>query len=396
MATKKDFDGLGDLLNGLGDSKVAEVLPELSVESSSAVDINLIDANPHQPRFEEDVEELKASIQGAYKDLLSSNNYDEEKIKPEDGLLQPILLSKTENDTFICVGGHRRLKACRELGHKTIKANVVQLDPAQLVTFSIVENLQRVDLTPLETALAVDKAIASRAFESESKLAEALGKTPAWLSKCKSILKLPTVILDDLHKDRSEIGLEILVDLQRLQSDITKEELYFAYKKGEVKGTDIREAIKEEKQGGYIPKPIFTQSGSTLKLEFDCSEFVDGDILDIKDELIAFAKKLKDERAGFSQSVSYSFIKCMDLSKDSIYIEYQDGNSHSVSYTTAKTIFKNIYSSSIIDELPSGSELPRVYYTNGTDSSAGSDFINTLPNWKQNGTDSLSWIEFTK
>lgn len=63
-------------------------------------------------------------------------------------------------------------------------------------------------------------------------MAKALGKTPAFISKCKSVLKLPKEILEDLHDDKSKIGLEILIGIQRVKDDSTKISLYeFQYKK---------------------------------------------------------------------------------------------------------------------------------------------------------------------
>ena len=380
--SKKDFEGFDDILVD------GEIVKDLVPDSSSCIDIHLVKRNPHQPRFyenEEDVEELMQSIKGAYEDLLQTNNFDESKIKPEDGLLQPIIVSPCDDGTFICVGGHRRLEACKRLVHKTIKANIVKLDESQLVTFSIVENLQRKNLSDFETALAVDKAIASGAFDSESKLAETLGKKPSFISKCKNVLKLPTVILDDLHQDRTNIGLEILNDLQRLQNSVTQEDLYFKYKAGEIKGSDIRAAIKEEKGFNTIEKPIFTRSGKTLKLEIDCSKYFDDDLSDIQDEIINFIKISKEKRQDLSQPIEQPLIKCLDLFKNTIYIEYNNGDNQNVSYTKAKGIFKKIY-----DNLEEGTQILPILYTNCSDSSAGCDFINTLPNWKQNGESTTS------
>ena len=61
------------------------------------------------------------------------------------------------------------------------------------------------------------------------------------------MLKLPKEILEDLHDDKSKIGLEILVDLQRVKDDDKKIELYEKYKKGEIKQLEIRDTIKKDK-----------------------------------------------------------------------------------------------------------------------------------------------------
>ena len=245
--------------------------------NTNIYDINSIDPNPHQPRFDENVDELKASIQNAFEELKEQ----EPNTKPEDGLLEPIIISpKSTGVGFVCVGGHRRLKACKELGHSTIKANCIKLNEAQLLSFSIVENLQRVNLTALETAIAINRALDTKVFKSETHLAKALGKTPAFISKCKSVLKLPKEILEDLHDDKSKIGLEILVDLQRVKDDDKKIELYEKYKKGEIKQVEIRDAIKKDKNKveKYKQSYNFEATGAlleeiqALKLAFDLKE----------------------------------------------------------------------------------------------------------------------------
>lgn len=178
---------LSDLTEALQDETFVTELANTNI-----YDINSIYPNPHQPRFDENVDELKSSIQSAFEDLKEQ----EPNTRLEDGLLEPIIITpKSDNSGFICVGGHRRLKACKELGHSTIKANCIKLNEAQLLSFSIVENLQRVNLTPLETAIAINRALDTKVFKSESHLAKALGKTPTFISKCKSVLKLPKEIL---------------------------------------------------------------------------------------------------------------------------------------------------------------------------------------------------------
>ncbi|MCT7643870.1 ParB/RepB/Spo0J family partition protein [Aliarcobacter butzleri] len=260
---------------------------------TTVFDINSIYPNPHQPRFNEDVEGLKASIVAAYEDMKK----EDENIKPEDGLLEPIIISPKDNGQgYICVGGHRRLKACKELGHETIKANCIKLNERQRLSFSIVENLQRENLTALETAIAIDKAIATNLFASETELANDLGKPQAFISKCKSVLKLPKTILDDLHKDKSKIGLEILVDLQRVKDENTKLDLYNRYKKGEIKLSDIREVIKKEKNKKDTIKPNFIIKHKSIKLDLNLEKYDLAEIEALEKDIINFFKKVKKDK----------------------------------------------------------------------------------------------------
>jgi len=95
--------------------------------------------NPYQPRRffdEESLKELAGSIKS-------------------QGLLNPVLGHKDEEGYFL-VAGERRLRACRQLGMDTIKAVIVEADPE---IASLVDNIQREDLHPMERALAVKKLL---------------------------------------------------------------------------------------------------------------------------------------------------------------------------------------------------------------------------------------------
>ena len=68
-----------------------------------------------------------------------------------------------------------------------------------------------------------------------------------------------------MHDDKSKIGLEILVDLQRVKDDEKKLELYEKYKQGEIKQVEIREAIKKEKK--VITKDSFKKIANRYKID---------------------------------------------------------------------------------------------------------------------------------
>ncbi|NUW28967.1 ParB/RepB/Spo0J family partition protein [Aliarcobacter butzleri] len=280
-----NLDGLNEALES------EEFVTQLA--DTTVFDINSIYPNPHQPRFNEDVEGLKASIVAAYEDMKK----EDDSTKPEDGLLMPIIISpKDDGQGYICIGGHRRLKACKELGHKTIKANCKKLNERQCSSFSVVENLQRENLTALELAIAVDKDLSSGLFADESDLAKVWGKPIQFISKCKSVLKLPKTILDDLHKDKSKIGLEILVDLQRVKDENTKLDLYNRYKKGEIKLAEIREAIKKEKNKKDTIKPNFIIKHKSIKLDLNLEKYDLAQIEALEKDIINFFKKVKKDK----------------------------------------------------------------------------------------------------
>lgn len=224
------------------------------------ININLIQANPFQPRFNEEVEDLKASIK-------------------ESGIIQAITLTK-KGTNYVIVAGHRRFKAWCELGHTMLPAeyyNIIKLEEHELQTLAIVENLQREDLHPLELAISVDNAINNGI--NRDALSKHLGKSKSYISKCLSILKLSGVILDHLQKNNDKIGLEILVDLQRLKDEAMQELLFFDYINGKITRDDIRNEIsnlkakpkKYKKNTRFVPslsnKKIFDEMGINLEID---------------------------------------------------------------------------------------------------------------------------------
>lgn len=236
--------------------------------ATSELDISLLMPNPYQPRFNEEVEELKASIK-------------------ESGLIAPIAVTLIKG-RYIVVGGHRRLKACRELGFKSIKCNLLEnIDEKSLQTLAIVENLQRQDLHPIEVAIAVDNALNNGFARSE--LVTALGKSESFISKCLSVLKLSGVILDDMQKSKAKIGLDILVELQRFEDETTQEDLYFRYKSGSITREYLRSLLSNKKED----KKAIVKNDKKISISFAWSHLEEDDKTKFEDELEQLILKYK-------------------------------------------------------------------------------------------------------
>lgn len=138
------------------------------------VPIDQIEPNPFQTRShvgEEQLAELAASI--------SAN-----------GVVQPILLRPQANGRFQLIAGERRWRASRVAGKKTIPAILRQVSDEQAMEITIVENLQRADLNPMEQARAFDRL--SREFHmTQEQMAQRTGKDRASVSNFLRLLRLP-------------------------------------------------------------------------------------------------------------------------------------------------------------------------------------------------------------
>lgn len=114
----------------------------------------------------------------------SHSNLDElvESIR-KIGLLQPIVVRTDGSGNFEVVAGNRRLSACKKLGWKKIVCHVVELNDKEAFEASIIENVQRNSLDPIEEGLAYRKYIQEFGSGGVSELAEKLSKSISYISK---------------------------------------------------------------------------------------------------------------------------------------------------------------------------------------------------------------------
>ncbi len=167
-------------------------LPEdygiLKDEKYVDVDVEDLKPNPLQPRqdFDKDsIDELAQSMK-------------------ETGMLQPIVVVPEENHYKIVVG-ERRWRAARKIGIQKIPAVVRHLSEKQQIEASLVENLQRKDLNPIEIAFAYQKLIHELKYNQED-VAEKVGKDRASVANYLRLLKLPQEIQRMVAEGKLSMG----------------------------------------------------------------------------------------------------------------------------------------------------------------------------------------------
>ena len=166
MTTPTDRSGLG---RGL-----ASLIPQrpTPVAAPAESPISRIRRNPYQPRRRFDADELQqlaASIR-------------------DHGIIQPILVTETL-DGYQLVAGERRVRAAEIAGLERVPAIVRQLAPRDQLELALVENLQREDLDPIETALAYRQLIEEFGFTQEQ-LAERVGRARSTVANTLRLLDL--------------------------------------------------------------------------------------------------------------------------------------------------------------------------------------------------------------
>ena len=141
------------------------------------VAVDLIDRNPYQTRsgFDEaKLKELAASIAAT-------------------GVVQPVVLRRAPQGRYTLITGERRLLASRQAGKTTIPAILRDVSDQQTMEMTVVENLQRADLNPMEQARAFERL--SREFHlTQEQMAERTGKDRATVANFLRLLRLPAAV----------------------------------------------------------------------------------------------------------------------------------------------------------------------------------------------------------
>jgi ParB family chromosome partitioning protein len=116
------------------------------------------------------------------------------------GLLQPIIVRMVNDDCYEIVAGNRRYEACKSLGWRKITCHVQDLDEKSAFETSLVENIQRKTLNPLEEAEAFRKYVLDFGWGGVSDLANRINKSVGFISKRLALLKLPPEILASINE----------------------------------------------------------------------------------------------------------------------------------------------------------------------------------------------------
>jgi ParB family transcriptional regulator, chromosome partitioning protein len=159
-----------------------DLMAELSATDNPAsekfplIDISQIDSNPDQPRREFDPAAMKSLAEsiGAH------------------GLLQPVVVRRV-NDRYELIAGERRLRAAIQAGWTEVPAHVIQADDRQVAEMSVIENLHRKDLNPLEKAVSFQRYLEQYGCTQEE-LAARLKIDRSTIANLIRLLELPEVV----------------------------------------------------------------------------------------------------------------------------------------------------------------------------------------------------------
>ncbi|MHB1315096.1 MAG: ParB/RepB/Spo0J family partition protein [Christensenellales bacterium] len=173
---------------GKGLSALIEEAAQEQEGPSREIEIHLIDPNREQPRHEFDAEKLKE---------LSDSIL-------QYGVVQPIIVAP-RNGRYILVAGERRWRASKIAGLKYIPAVVREYTEQEILEISLIENLQRADLNPVEQAMGIARLMEEYQLTQEQ-TAIKLGKSRPQIANILRLLHLSPVVLEKLRQGELTTG----------------------------------------------------------------------------------------------------------------------------------------------------------------------------------------------
>ena len=183
------------------------------MEKLKLIRISDIQKNPYQPRKEfskEKIQELAQSIK-------------------ENGLIQPIIVRQSPVIGYEILAGERRYRASIEAGLSEVPVIIKKLSDQDMMVHSIIENLQREDLNPIEEAKAYQSLIDKGYTHAD--IAEKMGKSRPYITNLVRLLTLPNFILKEVETGKlSQAHARLLIQLplkeqKNLLNRIQKEDL---------------------------------------------------------------------------------------------------------------------------------------------------------------------------
>lgn len=172
------------------------------MEEFKIVQIKDIQKNPYQPRkefSEEKIQELAQSIK-------------------ENGLIQPIIVRKSPVLGYEILAGERRYRASIAAGLSEVPVIVKQISDQDMMLHSIIENIQRENLNPIEEAKAYQSLI-DKGF-THTEIAEKMGKSRPYITNLVRLLGLPKHILTEVESGKlSQAHARLLIQLSSNRQD---------------------------------------------------------------------------------------------------------------------------------------------------------------------------------
>jgi ParB family chromosome partitioning protein len=167
----------------------------------------------------------------------------------EKGLLQPIVV-RSKGSYYEIVAGNRRYKACTTLGWRKIVCHVVELSDKEAFEVSLIENMQRTDMDPIEEAHAFKNYVLTFGWGGISELAAKIGKSVSYVDKRIRLLDLPSDVLDSILKFK--INRSAAEELLPIRDNNVQSKLAQVIRERRLSSRQARELVKAHEDRGSV------------------------------------------------------------------------------------------------------------------------------------------------
>ena len=158
--------------------------------NQTMIAVNDIITNQHQPRTHFNSEKMNMLI---------------DSIK-EKGIIQPLTVRKNKESNFELIAGERRLRAAKAIGLKTVPVFIISVNNiAEMMELALIENIQRVDLNPLEEAEGYF-VLSNKYKFSQNEIAKSVAKSRSEITNKMRLLKLPEIVKKGLKENKIFYG----------------------------------------------------------------------------------------------------------------------------------------------------------------------------------------------
>lgn len=229
-----------------------KVVKEIAVEPKE-VEIGLIDRNPAQPRRNFDEKALGELAQS---------------IKSH-GIIQPLIVVK-KGDRYIIVAGERRWRAAIKAKLKTVPVVIKEYNDQQIAEIAIIENLQREDLNPIESARAI-KELMEKYNMTQERVADKIGKSRPAVANTLRLLTLPEQIIDLILANKISAGHARA--LLAVEDKAAQKELALKVVEKKISVRDLEKLIKKLSKEGK-KKPAEQRSLELNEFEKDLTRLL--------------------------------------------------------------------------------------------------------------------------
>ena len=212
---------------------------------------NLVEETPKQTK---QVKADKGSVDEVALSLIKPNinqprkNFDEEALKElaesikTHGIIQPIVLNQEDDGTYMIIAGERRYRAAKIAGLDYVPAVIKTFTPKQVKEISIIENLQREDLNPVEAARAIKQLMEEYSFTQEA-VADRIGKSRPAIANLLRLLNLTPEVVSMIEDGSLSAGhARSLVVITNIKDQIRIASLA---KNNRISVRDLERVVKE-------------------------------------------------------------------------------------------------------------------------------------------------------